>query len=743
MTRFFARSTHVLRSRDRKAPSIATLAAGVALSLLGLAFAPSATAQTAEGKERMKEFFLETIINGDENRATAIEVLKRNTQKQEPLATMVLKRRVFRPDFFTATKLGKALVANADNYDAKKEAMVASLVDAAKAGAQLVPMKGGAMVEGMAGAAVEGGIDMIGGAFSDAPQLARLAKNSTDNDTYLVMDGGSWCLIPNGNALSALRADKLDVMVRADIQADSTAPVCRWPDGFYKHNANATAYFLYSTSDSDPAWYGIGFGAAYCAIPNEAMWQELAKVAHPEQTEFNVRQPTLFRPADINSTLSGRTDKGVCTGAEREAAAVNVEQIKPARMVFYPNHYRKTGHGSMLRTRSQLPPAPPFNMMSAEEAMAMIEVMGGEPFLGTKTLVYGARWLAQKTPQLTQMYKRSNSAAVYLHFDDRSSCYLGDVEAFKRLKAEEMAPSVTDDVPSYIQPDTVRPCGWPDGFYKSDTTGDQVYFAFSSSKDNPTWYGIGFGDSYCRLSNEVEWRNAGSQVGGNWKRPQESLQRVYDTRFLLGRREVQCPAMSSEGVAIRIKPLAKETPIQCAFEGQLCVIDKPRTIVYGSPGRTETFARSLPFVCSNDLLFADPAPGTPKSCSIAAEAPAPVEPCASEGGECQFGGLRTVFYGANGRGVERLFAGGVGCNNNIMGKDPAPGVAKTCTLLMPAAVQCATENQSCAFTGYRTVIYGVPGRTVSKLMAGPILCTNTVMGQDPAPGVAKACSLLP
>jgi hypothetical protein len=59
----------------------------------------------------------------------------------------------------------------------------------------------------------------------------------------------------------------------------------------------------------------------------------------------------------------------------------------------------------------------------------------------------------------------------------------------------------------------------------------------------------------------------------------------------------------------------------------------------------------------------------------------------------------------------------------------------------PKPTHCAAEGQMCRFVGTKTVIYGIPGRTISKVAKNEILCSNAAMGKDPAPNVKKSCSI--
>ena len=76
---------------------------------------------------------------------------------------------------------------------------------------------------------------------------------------------------------------------------------------------------------------------------------------------------------------------------------------------------------------------------------------------------------------------------------------------------------------------------------------------------------------------------------------------------------------------------------------------------------------------------------------------------------------------------------GQGGNQAIPAGAQAPATA--------APVRCASENQMCQFTGRRTVIYGARSQTISKVMDGPVMCTNAAFGTDPAPNIVKSCSL--
>jgi hypothetical protein len=67
---------------------------------------------------------------------------------------------------------------------------------------------------------------------------------------------------------------------------------------------------------------------------------------------------------------------------------------------------------------------------------------------------------------------------------------------------------------------------------------------------------------------------------------------------------------------------------------------------------------------------------------------------------------------------------------------PTPTTPTTSTVTW---TKCASEGQSCAFTGKREVRYGTATLYTSKVLTGPVWCNNTTFG-DPARGYVKTCS---
>nr|WP_063978120.1 hypothetical protein [Massilia sp. JS1662] len=122
--------------------------------------------------------------------------------------------------------------------------------------------------------------------------------------------------------------------------------------------------------------------------------------------------------------------------------------------------------------------------------------------------------------------------------------------------------------------------------------------------------------------------------------------------------------------------------------------------------------------------------------------------CANEGATCTFSGTREVRFGANGVYTSKMITASTPCTSAVFG-DPIRGVVKSCSYAStstaapvtatPTFTACATENGTCSFTGKREVRYGTSTLYTSKVVTGPVKCTNAVFG-DPARGQVKSCS---
>jgi hypothetical protein len=127
-------------------------------------------------------------------------------------------------------------------------------------------------------------------------------------------------------------------------------------------------------------------------------------------------------------------------------------------------------------------------------------------------------------------------------------------------------------------------------------------------------------------------------------------------------------------------------------------------------------------------------------------------PCAKEDGFCSFDGRREVAYGAGNKCVRKVFSNGVKCATDKFGSDPAPGVPKTCSVASGTVAdaspvnsswtRCAGEGQACRFSGSRRVAYGAQGKYNYRQAADGLKCGNAAFG-DPIPGVAKSCYVQP
>jgi len=127
--------------------------------------------------------------------------------------------------------------------------------------------------------------------------------------------------------------------------------------------------------------------------------------------------------------------------------------------------------------------------------------------------------------------------------------------------------------------------------------------------------------------------------------------------------------------------------------------------------------------------------------------------CAAEGKDCRFAGTREVRFGGKGVYTSKIVTAATPCTTAAFG-DPMRGLAKTCsyasvTAVAPAALPktagasgwtpCAGEGAICQLSGTNRVRYGTEGKYVTKVLTGPVTCSNATFG-DPAHGALKSCS---
>ncbi|AJQ96587.1 BNR repeat-containing protein [Gynuella sunshinyii] len=117
----------------------------------------------------------------------------------------------------------------------------------------------------------------------------------------------------------------------------------------------------------------------------------------------------------------------------------------------------------------------------------------------------------------------------------------------------------------------------------------------------------------------------------------------------------------------------------CANEGQQCEFSGTREVRYGYDGTYNSGTFTNATECNNSV-FGDPIRGVEKTCEIQLnqdESALPWIYCAGENQTCQFQGIRTVRYGANGHYFYGQHSDGISCSNSAFG-DPVSGEWKSC-----------------------------------------------------------------
>ena len=114
--------------------------------------------------------------------------------------------------------------------------------------------------------------------------------------------------------------------------------------------------------------------------------------------------------------------------------------------------------------------------------------------------------------------------------------------------------------------------------------------------------------------------------------------------------------------------------------------------------------------------------------------------CAAEDGTCNFSGNAEVRYGVGTNFVTKVVAGPVSCSNAVFG-DPVYGEVKSCSVKSTLSwTECAVEDGTCQFTGSKAVRYGTSTTFVTQTLTGPVSCSNATFG-DPALGIVKSCMI--
>ncbi|HZS04725.1 MAG TPA: hypothetical protein VFD58_07815 [Blastocatellia bacterium] len=130
---------------------------------------------------------------------------------------------------------------------------------------------------------------------------------------------------------------------------------------------------------------------------------------------------------------------------------------------------------------------------------------------------------------------------------------------------------------------------------------------------------------------------------------------------------------------------------------------------------------------------------------INAQAPANYMSCAQEGERCIFEGTKEVLYGARGGFARKTATNFIDCGVAGFGSDPAPNVRKQCYIPYQGSpvgnakfTPCGKEGERCQFTGTREVMYGAGAQWATRGAANGVDCSVKVFG-DPAPNVPKQC----
>lgn len=169
------------------------------------------------------------------------------------------------------------------------------------------------------------------------------------------------------------------------------------------------------------------------------------------------------------------------------------------------------------------------------------------------------------------------------------------------------------------------------------------------------------------------------------------------------------------------KASAQETR-QCAQEGGICRLPYPTEVIYGKGRRTTSRFINNPTVPCTNNVFGDPSPGRGKSCSYVVR----------DNGRGGYGRDQgRGDYGRDGYGRGRDGRDGYGRDRDY-GRDNGRGGQWQ---------RCAREGQFCDFSGRKTVRYGTQERFVERVFRGGVSCDNRTFG-DPDRGNAKSCYIL-
>jgi len=188
------------------------------------------------------------------------------------------------------------------------------------------------------------------------------------------------------------------------------------------------------------------------------------------------------------------------------------------------------------------------------------------------------------------------------------------------------------------------------------------------------------------------------------------------------------------------------TWVQCAVENAACNNSSTHVAAFGQGGGFAYGIFSAQFDCTAGTFGASQS-STPRACYteiLPQDSGSKWVRCATESYSCNFAGVMTVAFGADGKYTfATLGGGGTPCTTAALG-DPDPRVYKACYYMAPMFGfthwnLCAGQGGTCSFSGRQEVAYGNPdGKFAYKFIDNTTPCDNSVFG-DPAPTENKDC----
>ena len=180
---------------------------------------------------------------------------------------------------------------------------------------------------------------------------------------------------------------------------------------------------------------------------------------------------------------------------------------------------------------------------------------------------------------------------------------------------------------------------------------------------------------------------------------------------------------------------------QCAQLNGSCSVSLPSVVALGANGYFNYGTFSNATGC-NYTVFGNPNASGQIACYSEPTPSASSDvwtECASENGTCNYSGVMTIAFGANGDyNYATLGGGGAACTDTVFG-DPAYGTAKACYMMAPPPQfthwdLCATNGGTCTFSGTEEVAYGADGRYTYGSHTSSTPCTTSALGNPEASG---------